>query len=202
MGCGGFRFVPSGTGFGDACVMLDVASAIPMGSSKSRTQRKGFYRACAQNAGRSLLVACPWVRSRRPRRSLLNRKSAERLFPKCKMPKCRRKRSEPNLCDLPGCERKGEAVPCCSKRLCDSCSLSLLRVCLCGSEPRFCATCPFCREECEATLAMVKHCMATCQSHAKIAYCCGEKQDVAIAHRPCEHGCYDCPSSEIVVKAL
>ena len=109
---------------------------------------------------------------------------------------------EPTLCDLPGCENKGDAVPCCGKRLCASCSLSLLRVCLCESEPRFCATCPFCRQDCEATLPMVKHCMASCASHAKVAVCRCEKRDVVIVHRPCEHGCYDCWESELVVKAL
>ena len=44
--------------------------------------------------------------------------------------------------------------------------------------------------------------MASCASHAKVAVCRCEKRSVAIAHRPCERGCYDCRESELVVKAL
>ena len=106
------------------------------------------------------------------------------------------------MCDLPGCDNRGEVLPCCNKRLCASCSLSLLRVCMCESEPRFCATCPFCRKDCEATLPMVKHCMVTCQSHATVAFCRCEQKEVVVVHRPCHCGSYDCPESEVVVRTL
>ena len=117
---------------------------------------------------------------------------------------CRSARSGANKpCAISRASRnRGEVAPCCSKRLCASCNLSLLRVCLCESEPRFCATCPFCRQDYQATPALVRHCMASCQSHAKVAFCRCEQKDVVVVHKPCNCGSYDCSESEVVVRTL
>ena len=122
------------------------------------------------------------------------------------MPKGRRKRpraSERASCAILGCENDGFAIPCCKKHLCAACQLQLVRACCCEAQPRFFLKCPLCRANCEATLQLVKHCMATsCPSHARLVDCCDEQDAAVIVNRPCDCGSYECADAELIVRTL
>ena len=109
-----------------------------------------------------------------------------------------------NSCDLPACDNEAQQTPCCRRRLCQGCQLQLVRVCLCHTSPRYTLTCPLCRSDCSVPLALVKEAMAKhCPSHAKVAQSrCPVTAQVAVVHNPCEHGCYDCEESSIIVRTL
>ena len=109
-----------------------------------------------------------------------------------------------NSCDLPACDNEAQQTPCCRRRLCQSCQLQLVRVCLCRTSPRYTLTCPLCRSDCGVPLALLKEAMAKhCPSHAKVAQSrCPVTAQVAVVHSPCEHSCYDCDESSIIVRTL
>ena len=109
-----------------------------------------------------------------------------------------------NSCDLPACDNEAQQTPCCRRRLCQGCQLQLVRVCLCRTSPRYTLTCPLCRSDCGVPLALLKEAMANhCPSHAKVAQSrFPVTAQVAVVHSPCEHGCYDCDESSILVRTL
>jgi hypothetical protein len=101
-----------------------------------------------------------------------------------------------NNCDLFGCENKSNNnCPNCKKCMCCSCTLNILMYDICID--KFMLKCPFCSVYCAMPQIGVVSIMISLKEYIKIIKNIDNDENMVIYIKPCDGGCYHCPTTTL-----